>query len=109
MKNYVQDGDTLTLTAPYAVTSGGGALVGAMFGVAVGDAANGALVALRTTGVFSLAKTTGAAWTVGQKIYWDNTAKECAGTATGNTLVGVATAAAASGDTTGIVRLNGAF
>ena len=28
MKNYVQPGNTITLTAPYAVTSGDGLLVG---------------------------------------------------------------------------------
>ena len=44
MKNYVQPGNTLTLTAPYAVTSGDGLLVGSIFGVAGGDAASGATV-----------------------------------------------------------------
>ena len=38
MKNYVQPGNTITLTAPYAVTSGDGLLVGAIFGVAAGTA-----------------------------------------------------------------------
>ena len=37
MKNYVQPGNTITLTAPYAVTSGDGFLVGSIFGVAAGD------------------------------------------------------------------------
>ncbi len=37
MKNYVQKGETLTLAAPYAVSSGAGALVGAIFGVAAAD------------------------------------------------------------------------
>ena len=40
MKNFVQPGSTITLTAPYAVASGDGLLVGAIFGVAAGDAAN---------------------------------------------------------------------
>jgi len=38
MKNYVQPGNTITLTAPYAVASGDGLLVGAIFGVASGTA-----------------------------------------------------------------------
>ena len=37
MKNYVQPGATLTLTAPYAVVSGDGLLVGSIFGVATTD------------------------------------------------------------------------
>lgn len=37
MKNFVMEGKTLTLTAPYALTSGQGLLVGSLFGVASGD------------------------------------------------------------------------
>ena len=36
MKNYIQPGNTITLTAPYDVNSGDGLLVGAIFGVAIG-------------------------------------------------------------------------
>ncbi len=39
MKNYVQPGNAITLTAPYAVASGDGLLVGSIFGVAAGAAA----------------------------------------------------------------------
>ena len=35
MKNYIQPGKTISLAAPYAVTSGDGLLVGAIFGIAV--------------------------------------------------------------------------
>lgn len=107
--NYVQPGDTLTLTAPYAVSSGGGLLVGSIFGVAQGDADNGAEVEAMTTGVHSLAKTSALAISVGDKIYWDNTNKEVNKTASGNTLIGVATAAAANPSATVEVRLNGSF
>ena len=34
MQNFVHRGETLTLTAPYAVNSGGGVKVGNIFGVA---------------------------------------------------------------------------
>ena len=44
MKNYVQPGNIITLTAPYAVASGDGLLVGAIFGVASGTAALGEAV-----------------------------------------------------------------
>lgn len=111
MKNYVQPGGTLTLTAPYAVTSGNGLLVGSIFGVAAGDAASGATVEAALTGVFDLTKIGSQAWTVGAKVYWDDTNKRCTTVATDNTLIGVAVEAVASGagDTIGRVRLNGTF
>ncbi len=111
MKNYVQPGATLTLTAPYAVTSGDGLLVGSIFGVAAADAANGATVEAALTGVFDLTKIGSQAWTVGAKIYWDDTNKRCTTVATDNTLIGVAVEAVAggAGDTIGRMRLNGNF
>ena len=51
-------------------------------------------------------KATGEAWTMGQKLYWDNTAKKFTTTATSNTLCGYAAAPAASADTTGSVDFN---
>jgi predicted RecA/RadA family phage recombinase len=111
MKNYVQPGATLTLTAPYSVTSGDGLLVGSIFGVAAGDAANGATVEAALTGVFDLTKIGSQAWTVGAKVYWDDTNKRCTTVATDNTLIGVVVEAVAggAGDTIGRVRLNGSF
>ena len=41
MKNFVQHGLTITLAAPAAITSGSGVQVGAIFGVAMHDAASG--------------------------------------------------------------------
>ncbi len=107
MKNFVQSGNVVTLPAPTGgVLSGGGMLVGSLFGVAAYDAAQGAEVECALTGIFDLPKATGAI-TVGAKVYWDNTAKNVTTTASGNSLIGVAAAAAASGDTTVRVRLNG--
>lgn len=56
MKNYVQPGSTISLTAPYAVTSGDGLLVGSIFGIAAGDAALNDPVEAALTGVFDLTK-----------------------------------------------------
>lgn len=109
MKNYVQKGEVLTLVAPYAVVSGGGLLVGSIFAVASGDAANGAPVEGVTCGVFDLPKTSAQAWTVGAKVYWDNTNKVATTTVTSNTLIGVAVADAANPSAIGRVRLNGTF
>lgn len=111
MKNYVQPGNTITLTAPYAVASGDGLLVGSIFGIAAADAVSGETVETAVVGVFDLKKTASQAWAAGDKVYWDNTAKEATKTATSNTLIGVAVAAVAggAGDTIGRVRLNGSF
>jgi predicted RecA/RadA family phage recombinase len=109
MKNYVQRGETLTLPAPYDVTSGAGALVGSIFGVAAGDAVSGADVDLVTAGVFTLPKTGALAVSIGDRLYWDNTAKVVNKTTSGTTLVGVAVSAAANPSGTVDVRLNGSF
>jgi predicted RecA/RadA family phage recombinase len=107
MKNYIQPGDVVTLTAPYAVSSGGGALVGSLFGIATADVASGASGEFAIVGVFSHAKTGAQAWTQGAKIYWDNAGKVMTNVATGNTHVGHAVEAAAGGDANGKVRLHG--
>ncbi len=107
MKNSVQCGKTLSLLAPYLVASGAGMLVGSIFAVAVCDAANGAAVEGEVEGVFDLAKTSAQAWTVGQKVYWDNTNKRCDTDGTVGMLIGAATAIAANPSSTGYVRLNG--
>jgi predicted RecA/RadA family phage recombinase len=108
MKNYVQDGNVITLIAPYTVTSGQGLLVGSVFGVATFDALNGATVEAAVEGVLDIAKAAGAV-TQGALMYWDNAAKLCTTVSTSNKLIGVATQAQASGDATCRVRLNGAF
>ena len=111
MKTYVQPGNTITLTAPYAVSSGDGLLVGSIFGVAAGTAALGEAVEAALTGVYDLKKVASQAWAAGDKVYWDNTAKEATKTTTSNTLIGVAVVAVAggAGDTIGRVRLNASF
>ena len=109
MKNYIPDGDVLTVATPAAVLSGAGVLVGSLFGVACGDAAGGADVEIQTEGVFQMAKATGAAWTVGARLYWDDTAKNLTTTASTNKLVAIAVVAAASGDAVGTARLTAAF
>lgn len=106
MRNFIDPGDTLTLVAPYAVITGAGLLVGSLFAVAAEPAGNGATVEAMTEGVFDLAKASGA-WTQGAKVYWDNSAKNVTTTASGNTLIGVATQAQLSGDTTGRVDVTG--
>lgn len=109
MKNHVQKGETLTLPAPYAVSSGDGALIGNIFGVAAGDAAEGAEVDLVTVGVFTLPKVSTDAIAVGAAVYWDDDAKLITTTATDNTKIGVSVATALNPSGTTDVRLNGTF
>lgn len=106
MKNFVQPGDVVTLTAPYAVSSGGGCLVDSVFGVATSDVAISVAGEFKTMGVFDIAKTSAQAWTQGQKIYWDNTNKRCDSDASVGPEIGYATEAAANPSATGRVRLN---
>lgn len=108
MKNYVQPGDSLSAGPfPYAVSAGGGVLMGgALFGVAVDDTASGATGVLVTEGVFDVTKATtaGEIYTLGQRLFWDNTNKRITSTSTGNVCVGYAVSTAATADTT--VRMN---
>lgn len=107
MKNFVQSGDTITFSAAADISSGDGALQGALFGVAITDALTGEDYEARVTGVFELPKASGAL-TKGQRVYWSSANSNVTGTASGNTLIGAAVEAAASADTTARVRLNGA-
>ncbi len=109
MKNYVGKGETLTVAAPANLASGEFVLIGAaIFGAAIKAAASGDPVALVTSGLFEGApKATGAAWVVGDIVYWDATAKNFTKTSSANSRVGVAAVAAATGDAVGTVKLTG--
>jgi predicted RecA/RadA family phage recombinase len=109
MQNYLGDGDSTTFTAPFPVVSGQGLLVGAMFVVCLASAAEGQPVEGWFKGIYQLPKNSEDVWTLGQLIYWDNTAMLATSTSGGNTKIGVATAAAANPSSVGNVRLNGAF
>jgi len=107
MKNLQQNGDVITVAAPAGgVTSGDFVQVGSLTGVAQSDAAVGVDVPIVRSGVFELGKTSAQAWTVGAKIY-ATAAGEMTTTASTNTLVGVAVAAAANPSDTGMVLLTG--
>lgn len=114
MKNYVQKGDTITVTVAAGsdavnLSSGDGYLIGSIFGVAQHDAAIGETVHLALEGVFTLPKTTSQAWSVGDKAYWDAATGKVTTTAASNKQIGVVWAAAGAADTTGNVGLTGAF
>lgn len=106
MKNFVQAGDVVTVTAPANVVSGQGVLVGLLFGVAVRAAASGQPVDITTEGVVTLPKASGAI-NEGVRVFWDNTAGNVTTTATSNNCIGYAVGPGnyASGDTTIKVKL----
>lgn len=110
MKNFVQHGDMITVTAAAAVTSGQLVRANGLIGVAATSVASGQPVEIKTSGVFDLPKTSAQAWQVGQPVY----AIAASGLLTnvagaGNYLVGVAVADAANPSATGRVRLNGSL
>ena len=109
MKNAAQPGRTIPLPAPYAVTSGDGLLVGAIFGFASTSVGAGESVETTLVGVFDIKKTAAQAWAIGDKVYWDNVAKEATKTSTNNTLIGAAIEPVgnSTSETIGRVRLNG--
>ena len=110
MKTFVQTGSILSLIAPSGgVTGGLPVKIGSIVAIPVNSAAEGERFEGQVDGVHNLVKATGAAWTVGAKIYWDDTAKNCTATVGTNTLLGVAVKAAASGDAEGVLRLNASF
>jgi predicted RecA/RadA family phage recombinase len=108
VKNYVQEGDYVEVTLPYARLSGEGVLVGSLFGVCVVDGASGASINIHTEGVYDLTAATGASTDAvfGAKAYWDNTAKKVTPVSTSNSYIGVFLAAKATTDAVARVRLN---
>jgi predicted RecA/RadA family phage recombinase len=110
MKTYVQPGEVLQLTAPSGgVVSGTPYLIGSLVSIALVTAAETVPYSAMVTGTATVPKATGggSAWTEGVKLYWDDSAKKFTKTSGGNTLSGVAVAAAADGATTGVIRLDG--
>ena len=103
MKNFIQPGHVVTVTAPVGgVVSGQMIKVGSLVGVVASDAAENEECELAVSGVFDL-PSDGSSFSQGAKVYWDDTAKQVTSTASGNTLIGHALAAGAASAT---VRLS---
>ena len=106
MKNFVQEGETLTLTPAAAVASGVGYLFGAgLFGVAATDVASGAAGSFQTEGVVEIAKTSALAIAVGDRVFWDPAAKVVNKTTAAQLCVGVAVEAAVNPSATVKIKL----
>ena len=103
MKAWVSNGDNITMVTPVAVVAGTPVVLNSgFFGVPASTASAGASVSFTQFGVVQfMPKTTGQAWTVGQKLYWDTATSRFTNVAGALTLVATATKAAASADTVG--------
>jgi predicted RecA/RadA family phage recombinase len=107
VKNFIQDGNVIEVTAPRALSSGDGVLVGGLFGIATGNANPGDRVNIKMRGLFNVKKNNAEAWaTVGLPIYWDDTNHVFTIASTGNTLVAHNTDTAANPSATGNVLLD---
>ena len=91
MKNFVQNGANLTITAGSAISSGDFVVVGSLVGVAVTDIANGEDGVISTEGVFQGTKASGATLAVGDVAYLNSSGK-LTNTATSNDAVGLVVA-----------------
>lgn len=107
MKNYLEAGNTVVVTAPYDVAAGEFVVVGNLYGVAVAAALSGAPVVLNRGGVYELPKTTGTAWTQGQKLFWDTGTKKFTHDPSKKPVSSIAFAAALDADTVGQILLAG--
>lgn len=91
MKNFIQDGKTLTLTPAAAVASGVGYLFGtALFGVATNDVVISTPGEFRCEGVVEIAKTSALAISTGDRLFWDSTNKCVNKTSLAQQCVGIA-------------------
>ena len=95
MINFIKSGETITVAAPYALSSGDGCLVGSLFGVASTDTLLAADVEIVTEGEFDIKKSSALAISAGDVLYWDDESKALNKTTSG-VPVAVATLAAAN-------------
>lgn len=110
MNNFIQPGDSLELTAPSGgVTKGAPKQIGRLLVVPAVSALQGARFIGKTTGVFTVTKVGSQAWTEGAVVYWDAGNNRFTTTASTHLQAGTAVAAvgSGSGETTGVVRLDG--
>lgn len=106
--NYLQPGKDIDISAPTGgVTTGVGALIGRLFGLAQSTASAAVASVLGTQGAWNMAKTSAQAWAVGDPVYWDNTNRRADNAvAAGFRRIGVAIEAASNPSSTGKVRLD---
>ena len=108
MNIFVAPGNVVPFTvAVTAVVSGVPRKVGDLLLVPQASAAVGAIAEGLAEGIIDGPKVSAQAWTEGQQINWDDTAKLFTSVTTGNFRAGTAVAVAANPSATGRVRLSG--
>jgi predicted RecA/RadA family phage recombinase len=107
MKNFLQDGQVVPMTAPAGgVTSGSAYKIGGVIVLAMQDAAAGATFPAMVDGAALVPKQPGLAIVEGSVLYWDNTNKYFTTTVGSNTKCGFAYGGdALAGDATIKIRL----
>ena len=107
---FVQPGKILDyVNSGSAIKSGDVVVIGDQIGVAIDDiAATTGEGAVRMEGVFELAKNSGEAFAVGDKLFWDADPGELTAVASGNTPAGICFKAAEEADVLALVKLGGA-
>ena len=102
---FVAPGESIDYTPTSAVAAGSVVIQGSLVGVAKTDIPANQLGALAVSGLFDVKKHT-VAIDAGAKVYWNTTSSYATNVASGNTLIGLAAEAVASGAATVKVLLN---
>lgn len=97
MRNYIQPGVNLTLPAAADIKSGEVFILGAITGIAAGDALEDEMVDVVTSGVFSVDKVGAESFDVGDPVYFATATKLATSTASGNVHIGTCVKIAVSG------------
>ena len=110
MKNFVQDGNvvTVTITSTDGISAGAAVLLNNLFGIAAIDAAQNEETELAVVGVFTLPKKTTAPIDQGAAVFFDpSDGAVAAASSTGLAEIGIATESASTSVAEIDVRLNG--
>jgi predicted RecA/RadA family phage recombinase len=101
---YIHEGQAIDYIPTEDTPAGTVVVVGSLVGITKLDISAGELGVIHTRGVYDIEKATEAV-EIGDEIYWSDTTKNVTTTATSNTFIGVAVAAAASADTSALVKI----
>jgi predicted RecA/RadA family phage recombinase len=107
LRNFVQSGEVIAITAAAAIKAGDGVVVGTIFGIAATDGAIGDTVQIQVEGVFELPKVAAVAMNQGARAYWNVAAGQVvAAPGAGICTIGAVTEAAGSSAPSCRVRLD---
>lgn len=105
MRTFVSEGIALQMVAAVAMTAGHAVKIGSLIGIPATNAAIGDTVTVWRLGVYDHDAATSQAWTAGDPLYWDDTAKVFTKTVGSNTKAAIAAEDKAAAAATGRVCL----